>query len=143
MTPGASSILRPDSAGSDWQRTALSAGRRYFSDILLFLLLEEIEEIVVPKSDLALLTTLCLIAAAPVAVADRQQEGAERQQAVEHQREVHRMKARDQENASERRRQAEKDRSKVKEHAHEQDEQDEQEEGLGNDLDEDGVDNTQ
>ena len=53
------------------------------------------------------------------------------------------MKARDQDNASERRRQAEKDRSKVKEHAREQDEQDEQEEGLGNDLDEDGVDNTQ
>jgi hypothetical protein len=50
------------------------------------------------------------------------------------------MKARDQENASERRRQAEKDRSKVKEHAREQDEQ---EEGLGNDLDEDSVDNTQ
>lgn len=93
-----------------------------------------------PKSDLALLTTLCLIAAAPVAVADRQQEGAERQQAVEHQREVQRTKARDQENASERQRQAEKDRSKVREHAREQDEQ---EEGLGNDLDEDGVDNIQ
>ena len=97
-----------------------------------------------PNKKLAVLVVFCLAIVAPMAFAgDRSADAADRQQAVEHQREVQRMKARDQENASERRHQAEKDRSKVKEHAREQDEQDEPEEGLGNDLDEDGVDNTQ
>ena len=72
------------------------------------------------KLNLALITCVCLIVAAPVAMADKRPEAAERQQAVEHQREVQRMKQRDQESEQERRNQADKDREQARVRAHEQ-----------------------
>ena len=92
------------------------------------------------KSKLALIVAACLSITATAAVAGpgntKGQEGAERQQAREHSKEAQRFKQRDQEHAQERREQAEKDKAKVKEHA-------EQEEGLDNNLEDDGVDGTE
>ncbi len=55
------------------------------------------------------------------------QNQADRQQAIDHSREVHRLKEHTREHDQERRRQTEEDLEKVKEQA-------EQEEGFGNDL---------
>lgn len=86
----------------------------------------------------------CLIIAAPAVLAgDPSADAAQRQSAVEHSREVQRMKQRDQEHASERRAQGEKDRQKLKEFKERAEEQAEEEEGLGNDLDDDGADGTE
>lgn len=81
--------------------------------------------------NLTLITFLCLIVAAPVAMADKRPDGAERQQAVEHQREVQRMKEREQEHSQERRNQADKDREKLKVLTQEQAEE---EQGLDGDA---------
>ncbi len=86
-----------------------------------------------------------LLSAAPAVSGDKGQEGADRQQAVDHSREVHRMKERTREQEWQLRNQAAEDRAKVKEHdddakAKDRDDEDEvieeQEEGFGNDLDE-------
>lgn len=90
-----------------------------------------------------------LLSAVPAVSSDRGQEGVERQQAVEHSREVHRMKDRTREQERQMRNRAAEDRDKVREHrdkAKEEDSDDdeaiddnevieEQEEGFGNDLD--------
>lgn len=89
------------------------------------------------KTKLAVCIASCLAIAAPALLAgDRSADAADRQQAVEHSREVQRMKQRDQESAWERREQAEKDKAKVKEHV-------EKEEDIGKDLDDDEGDGTE
>jgi Ni/Co efflux regulator RcnB len=100
-----------------------------------------------PHTKLAVFVVFCLAIVAPMAFAgDRSADSVDRQQAVEHQREVQRMKDRDQDSAWERRHQAESDREKVKkpkELKEDAKEHAEEEEGFGNDLDEDGVDSSE
>ena len=81
-----------------------------------------------------LFVVAALIFAAPDVLAgpegSKDQGQADRQQAVDHSREVHRLKEHTREQDRDRREQAEEDLDKVREQA-------EQEEGLGDDLDDD------
>ncbi len=95
-----------------------------------------------------IVAAIFLLSAAPAVLGDKGQDAADRQQAVEHSREVHRMKEHTREQEWQMRNQAAEDRAKVKKHADEAKEEDrdedtdedtdviaEEEEGFGNDLD--------